>query len=280
MQTAKTYAGAAGAEVRQRHPGRCPPGDARGCGPMTELDNLIHRLERAAEQLRSGELSTDARRDPRRGLRRAGLRGERRAGAPGAGRRVRGAARPGRAALTASAEYPGRSAPPGRVLPRCAALRRRGRPPPGSRRRCATACWPAASASGPCSRSPTAARLRAANGRRAAARRGDRADPHLLADPRRPARDGRRRPAPRPPDLPRASTARTWRSSPATRLYAEAFRHVLAEQAGEPANVLRGARPSWPTATGVDGMVGGQYWTSHSAGRELRASCTSSRPAA
>jgi hypothetical protein len=27
---------------------------------MTELDNLIHRLERAAEQLRSGDLSTDA----------------------------------------------------------------------------------------------------------------------------------------------------------------------------------------------------------------------------
>jgi hypothetical protein len=27
---------------------------------MTELDNLIHRHERAAEQLRSGELSTDA----------------------------------------------------------------------------------------------------------------------------------------------------------------------------------------------------------------------------
>ena len=27
---------------------------------MNELDNLIHRLERAAEQLRSGELSTDA----------------------------------------------------------------------------------------------------------------------------------------------------------------------------------------------------------------------------
>ena len=27
---------------------------------MTELDNHIHRLERAAEQLRSGELSTDA----------------------------------------------------------------------------------------------------------------------------------------------------------------------------------------------------------------------------
>lgn len=27
---------------------------------MTELDNLIHRLERAAEQLRSGDLSSDA----------------------------------------------------------------------------------------------------------------------------------------------------------------------------------------------------------------------------
>jgi len=27
---------------------------------MNELDNLIHRLERAAEQLRSGELSSDA----------------------------------------------------------------------------------------------------------------------------------------------------------------------------------------------------------------------------
>ena len=42
--------------------------------------------------------------------------------------------------------------------------------------------------------------------RRAAAarRRGDRAGPHLLADPRRPAGDGRRRPAPRAADLPQA----------------------------------------------------------------------------
>ena len=32
----------------------------------------------------------------------------------------------------------------------------------------------------------------------------DRADPHLLADPRRPAGDGRRRPAPRQADLPQA----------------------------------------------------------------------------
>ena len=39
-------------------------------------------------------------------------------------------------------------------------------------------------------------------GRHPADRARRRADPHLLADPRRPPRDGRRRPAPRPPDLP------------------------------------------------------------------------------
>jgi geranylgeranyl diphosphate synthase, type II len=41
-------------------------------------------------------------------------------------------------------------------------------------------------------------------------------------------------------------------------LYAEAFRHVLLEQAGEPANVLA-ALGELATATGVNGMVGGQY---------------------
>jgi geranylgeranyl diphosphate synthase type II len=41
-------------------------------------------------------------------------------------------------------------------------------------------------------------------------------------------------------------------------LYAEAFRLILAEQAGEPANVLAAVR-ELATATGVDGMVGGQY---------------------
>ena len=45
----------------------------------------------------------------------------------------------------------------------------------------------------------TARALGARPGARAAGRRGDRADPHLLADPRRPAGDGRRRAAPRPP---------------------------------------------------------------------------------
>ena len=41
-------------------------------------------------------------------------------------------------------------------------------------------------------------------------------------------------------------------------LYAEAFRHLLGEQLGEPALVLAAAR-ELAAATGVDGMVGGQY---------------------
>jgi geranylgeranyl diphosphate synthase type II len=41
-------------------------------------------------------------------------------------------------------------------------------------------------------------------------------------------------------------------------LYAEAFRHVLTEQPGEPAHVLA-ALAHLAQATGVNGMVGGQY---------------------
>jgi geranylgeranyl diphosphate synthase type II len=41
-------------------------------------------------------------------------------------------------------------------------------------------------------------------------------------------------------------------------LYAEAFRHLLHQQAGEPARVLAAAA-ELATATGVNGMVGGQY---------------------
>jgi geranylgeranyl diphosphate synthase type II len=41
-------------------------------------------------------------------------------------------------------------------------------------------------------------------------------------------------------------------------LYAEAFRHLLAHQPGEAADVLAAAR-ELAGATGVDGMVGGQY---------------------
>jgi geranylgeranyl diphosphate synthase type II len=41
-------------------------------------------------------------------------------------------------------------------------------------------------------------------------------------------------------------------------LYAEAFRHVLGRQAGDPAGILAALR-ELATATGVNGMVGGQY---------------------
>jgi geranylgeranyl diphosphate synthase type II len=41
-------------------------------------------------------------------------------------------------------------------------------------------------------------------------------------------------------------------------LYAEAFRHIAEQQSGEPANVLVAAG-RLAAATGVDGMVGGQY---------------------
>jgi geranylgeranyl diphosphate synthase, type II len=47
-------------------------------------------------------------------------------------------------------------------------------------------------------------------------------------------------------------------------LYAEAFRHVLAHQAGEPAHVLA-AVCELAGATGVNGMVGGQYLDVHEA---------------
>jgi geranylgeranyl diphosphate synthase type II len=41
-------------------------------------------------------------------------------------------------------------------------------------------------------------------------------------------------------------------------LYAEAFRHLLTQQRGSPANLLRAAA-ELAAATGVSGMVGGQY---------------------
>jgi geranylgeranyl diphosphate synthase type II len=45
-------------------------------------------------------------------------------------------------------------------------------------------------------------------------------------------------------------------------LYAEAFHHVLAHQQGEPARLLAAVR-EMAAATGVDGMVGGQYIDVH-----------------
>src|SRR5689334_21088841 len=52
-------------------------------------------------------------------------------------------------------------------------------------------------------------------------------------------------------------------------LYAEAFRHVLAHQAGEPARILA-AVAELAAATGVTGMVGGQYVDVRGEARDLR----------
>ena len=216
------------------------------------LDDLVDRLERAAEQLRSGDLERGRRRRPRRGLRRrspaqAAAELERHARARRRGRAEPGAGRSccERARRATPRRYPDDLRERSRPTSTGCASRARARRRRASRRRCATRCSPAASASGRCSRS----RPRAALGRdpdeRAAARGGARADPHLLADPRRPAGDGRRRPAPRPPDLPRR--VRRGRRDPRRR---RALRRGVPPRAHPPAGRARArarrASPSWP----------------------------------
>ena len=106
-----------------------------------------------------------------------------------------------------------------RRLPRPAPRGRRSRAGHGASRsarlslrssstRCATACSAAASGCGRCWCSRRCEAVQARDGAAAARRRAARGvrrrdDPHLFADPRRPAGDGRRRPAPRPADLAR-----------------------------------------------------------------------------
>ena len=90
-------------------------------------------------------------------------------------------------------------------------------------------------------------------------RRRDRADPHLLADPRRPAGDGRRRPAPRAADVARRTTARTSRSSPATASSPRRCGSFAERQSGRAGARCVAALREIGTATGVEGMVGGQY---------------------
>ena len=92
-------------------------------------------------------------------------------------------------------------------------------------------------------------RARARRG--AAARRGDRDDPHLLADPRRPAGDGRRRPAPRAPTCHMAF-GEDVAILAGDGLFAEAFRLVLTQQQGEPERDRSPPSASWPRATGVE----------------------------
>ena len=116
--------------------------------------------------------------------------------------------------------------------------------------------------------------------RGAAARGGDRDDPHLLADPRRPAGDGRRRPAPRQADLPRR--LRRGRGDPGRR---RAVRRGAAAGArpsssGEPANVLAAVARARRRGRASAAWSAGSTSTSPATPTSSCATCTSSRPGA
>ena len=192
---------------------------------VERLDELIARLERAAEQLRSGELSAGRGRDDGRGLRRACDAGrgelERRTRAEVSAPRRPGlgcCARPGLAAVARARDAPDtRSICASEVERYLEEMRfadeadHRG---PGRGDALLAAGGRQAHPAG--ARARDRARGRAGAARGAAAGGGDRADPHLLADPRRPAGDGRRRAAPRARRPAMWRSARTSRSSPAT----------------------------------------------------------------
>ena len=93
---------------------------------------------------------------------------------------------------------------------------------------------------------------------RPARRGGDRADPHLLADPRRPAGDGRRRAPARDAHL--ARQVRRERRHPRRRRPLRRGDAACSPSArrASPARFWR-RFGELVTATGVGGMVGGQY---------------------
>ena len=95
-----------------------------------------------------------------------------------------------------------------------------------------------------------------------------RADPHLLPDPRRSSRDGRRRhDAGVRPATSSGSRSEDVAILAGDGLFAEAVR-LFCEQPGDPARVLAALR-ELAAATGVDGMVGGQYLDVAGDGAEL-----------
>jgi hypothetical protein len=124
-------------------------------------------------------------------------------------------------------------------------------------------------------RAPDPGLRRGASGRRAPGGRhrggGAGADPRLLADPRRPAGHGRRRPAPRvAPPATRPST-RPPPSSPATpcRPWPSTCWRRTRQFGGDAAMRIAHDRRTWPRARGSLGMVGGQALDLASEGKEL-----------
>ena len=252
------------------------------------LEILVSRLERAASELRSGDLEPQPRRRPRRRPRADRRRGRRRARPARTHRRP--ATRTGRAARaavttaeTASADgdVPGPPPPGGRGVPR-GALRFGAEP--------ATAGSPGGDALLAARRrqaDPARARARdrprrsSSRLQRAAARGGARAHPHLLADPRRPAGDGRRRPAPRPADLPQG--VRRGRRDPRRR---RPLRRGVPPRPRPPAG--RAGAACWPRSASSPPRPGSTAWSAASTSTCTRAwtaarprcgGCTSSRPA-
>ena len=245
------------------------------------LDDLVARLERAAEQLRSGELSADAAAGLVEDCAALAAPGRRRARPPGPRRRA-GSPLPGPGHAPVSGHAEPRHRPPpssgspvavtvahtGRTPTRCATRSRATspacasppwrRPRPAWRRRCATRCWPAASAS---------ARARAGHG---AAPSG--ADPREVL-PLAAAIELVHTYSLIHDDLPAMDDDDLRRGRPTCHvkfgedvailagdaLYAEAFRHLLRRPAGEPPERVLAAARELAAATGVDGMVGGQY---------------------
>ncbi len=191
-------------------------------GPPRRPDRAPGARRRAAAL---GRALPRRRGDDGRGLRGARDAGSRRARAAEPRRGLRAGAGPGHPAVgprgllvSASASYPEHPSRGGRALPAGDALLRRGA---DGRARGGDALLAArrrqAHPAGARARDRACYRPRAERG--AAARRGDRADPHLLADPRRPAGDGRRRPAPRdarPVTSSSARTSRSWRATAST----------------------------------------------------------------
>ncbi len=227
---------------------------------MSDLDALAQELERLAAQLRSGELAGRRGRRRSRALRRAGRPAGRRARQRGARGRARRPGGPGTPAVSASAQeatYPtelqeevedyletlaftDEAGIAGLVEAMRYSLLG------GGKRIRPVLALATGKALGRDTRELLPAGGRAGDG------------PHLLADPRRPAGHGRRRPAPRPAHLPRG--LRRGRGHPRRR---RPVRRGASPAAARPARVApAGAgrrRSSWSTATGTEGMVGGQY---------------------
>ena len=188
------------------------------------------------------------------------------ASAPSSTARARGRARrsgrgPGAAAVTQPPRrplYPVELQERVDALPRGPALRRRAAAPSGSRRRCATRCSPAASASGRCSRWPPP--------RRSAATRRE-----VL--PLAAAIEMIHTYSLIHDDLPAMDDDELRRGQPTCHvafgedvailagdgLFAEALRLAATEQQGEPGRRARRGRASWRARPASGGMVGGQY---------------------